>query len=123
MVIDYICRMATFLGGIFGTGNAKKHTALEKKVAEVNELINEANRKNLEVVDTSSTWQSPMRYKPLKTSRGVLYVTYEELDLYKHLKGRGTIYIKNSERYGKEDAKFVLNDIAKMYRKALKRGY
>lgn len=115
--------MATFLGGIFGIGETKKATAFEKRVAEVNELINEANRKNLQVTDTSSTWQSPMKYKPLKTSRGVLYVSYEELDLYDYAKGRGKKYVKKSERYGKEDAKFVLSDIAKMYRRALKRGY
>ena len=113
--------MATLLGGIFGTEKTKKPSAFEKRVAEVNELINEANRKNLEVVDTSGTWQSPMRYKPLKTSRGVLYVSYEELDLYDYLKGRGTKYVKKSERYGKDEAKYALNDIAKMYRKAIKK--
>jgi hypothetical protein len=115
--------MNTFLGGIFGTGDTKKPTAFEKRVAEVNDLINEANRQKLEVVDTSGTWQSPMRYKPLKTSRGVLYVSYEELDLYNYLKKRGTNYVKKSERYGKDEAKYALNDIAKMYRKVLKRGY
>jgi hypothetical protein len=115
--------MNSFLGGIFGTTTPKKPSAFEKKVAEVNELINEANRRKLEVVDTSSTWQSPMRYNPLKTSRGVLYVSYEELDLYDYAKGRGRKYVKKSERYGKDEAKYALNDIAKMYRKVLKRGY
>jgi len=115
--------MATFIGGIFGIGETKKASALEKRVAEVNELINEGNTMNVRVVDTSSTWQSPMKYKPVKTSRGVLYVTYEELDLYGYNKGRGIKYVKKSERYGKSDAKYVLNDIAKMYRAAIKRGY
>ncbi len=115
--------MATFLGGIFGTEKTKKLSAFEKRVEEVNQLINEANRKNLEVVDTSNTWQSPIRYKPLKTSRGVLYVSYEELDLYDYLKGRGTKYVKKSERVGKYEAKSTLSDIARMYRKVLKRGY
>ena len=81
--------MNTFLGGIFGTATTKKPSAFEKRVAEVNELINEANRRKIEVTDTSSTWQSPMRYSPLKTSRGVLYVSYEELDLYDYAKGKG----------------------------------
>jgi hypothetical protein len=115
--------MNTFLGGIFGTATTKKPSAFEKRVAEVNELINEANRQKLEVVDTSGTWQSPMRYKPLKTTRGVLYVSYEELDLYDYLKGRGSKYVKKSERYGKDEAKSALSDIARMYRKVLKRGY
>ena len=115
--------MNTFLGGIFGTATTKKLSAFEKRVAEVNELINEANRQKLEVVDTSGTWQSPMRYKPLKTTRGVLYVSYEELDLYDYLKGRGSKYVKKSERYGKDEAKSALSDIARMYRKVLKRGY
>ena len=112
--------MNTFLGGIFGTGTAKKPTALEKRVAEVNELINEANKQGLEVVDSSSTWQAPMKYKPVKTSRGMIYVSYEKLDLYKYNKGRGTSWEKKSERWGKDDAKDILNQIARMYRKALK---
>jgi hypothetical protein len=112
--------MNTFLGGIFGTATTKKPSALEKRVAEVNKLINEGNKQGLEVVDSSSTWQAPMKYKPLKTSRGVLYVTYEKLDLYKYNRGKGTSWEKKSERWGTEDAKYILNDIAKMYRKAIK---
>jgi hypothetical protein len=112
--------MATFLGSIFGIGETKKATALEKRVAQVNELINQANKQGLEVVDASSSWQAPMKYKPIKTSRGMIYVTYEKLDLYKYNKGRGTSWEKISERWGKDDAKDILNDIARMYRKAIK---
>ena len=112
--------MATFLGSIFGIGETKKATALEKRVAQVNELINQENKQGLEVVDSSTSWQAPMKYKPIKTSRGIIYVTYEKLDLYKYNRGKGTSWEKNSERWGADDARYILNDIAKMYRKALK---
>lgn len=106
--------MSVFIGAIKG------QSAISKKVAEVNALINEGNRIGIEVVDSSSTWQTPMRYKPIKYSRGVLFVTYEELDLYKYRKTGKATYNKVSDRYSSDDAKYVLNDIAKMYRKALR---
>ena len=62
--------------------------AIEKKVAEVNELIEMGNKNNVSVKDTSSTWQSPMKYKPFVYKNGILYENYEELDLYLYSKKR-----------------------------------
>jgi hypothetical protein len=102
---------------------------IEKRVAEVNKLIAEGNDKGLEVVDESTTWQSPMKYNPLKYSNGVLYVSYEQLDLYNYNKGRGEGYKKESYKVGKNEMgmglsegsaqKETLTDIARMYRKAI----
>ena len=103
---------------------------IERKVEEVNRLIKLGNDNDIEVVDNSSTWQSPMKYKTIKYSNGVLYVEYRELDLYSYLKGRGEKYEVKKEKTTKNDdsygfgagvtQRYVLNDIAKMYRKALK---
>jgi hypothetical protein len=100
-------------------GNVK---SIEKKVAEVNELIKYANDNKIEVVDESGTWQAPMKYKPIKYSNGVLYIEYDELDLYKHNKGQGTFRKTVKDKVLKRDMQFdnPLNDIAKMYRKAVK---
>lgn len=105
---------------------------IEKRVAEVNAMINEGNEKGLEVVDESTTWQSPMKFNPLKYSNGVLYVSYKQLDLYKYNKGMGTEWKKENYKVGKNDMnttnfnysqgssqKETLSDIARMYRKAL----
>lgn len=109
--------------------------SIEKSVAEVNEMIKLANEKDIEVTDTSGTWQSPMKYKPLKYSNGVLYIEYEELDLYRHNKGMGSNWESKKEKitkystdYGRNingsDAGYAqreeLKQIAKMYRKAIK---
>ena len=107
--------------------------SIEKRVAEVNELIKRGNELGIEVVDSSTTWQAPMKFKPLKYTNGVLYVEYEELDLYANNKGMGRNWetkkykvTKYESAYGGkgEDAgntqKSVLSDIAKMYRKPLK---
>jgi hypothetical protein len=95
--------------------------SIEKKVAEVNRLIELGNKHNLQVVDTSGTWQAPMKYKPFKYSNGVLHGEYEELDLYSHLKGKGTHWIKVKEKVKKSDMhnESPLNHVARMYRKAL----
>lgn len=94
--------------------------SIEKRVAEVNALISIVNRNGDYVTDTTSTWQSPMKYNQLKYSRGVLYVTYKELDLYSYLKKGAVKWSKKSERYGASDVKYALTHIARMYRKALK---
>jgi antirestriction protein len=100
--------------------------SIEKRVAEVNELIKEGNEKGVEVIDTSTTWQSPMKYKPFKYSNGVLYEEYEELNLYSYNRGEGTKwetkkykFTKNSS-FGIDDQKDVLNQVARWYRKAIK---
>jgi hypothetical protein len=115
-------------GGMMAKGG--NIPTIERKVDEVNRLIKLGNDNDIEVVDNSSTWQSPMKYKPIKYSNGVLYVEYRELDLYSYLKGRGEKYEVKKEKTTKNDdsygfgagvtQRYVLNDIAKMYRKALK---
>ncbi len=103
--------------------------AIEKKVNEVNRLISLAIDKNgnpLSVVDNSGTWQSPMRYKPVRYSNGTLYVEYEELDLYTHnrSKGANSNWELVKEKTLKDNMEFdsPLNNIAKMYRKVLKQN-
>lgn len=110
-------------GGIMAKGG--NVPTIEKRVEEVNALIKEGNDKGLQVVDTSSTWESPMKYKPFKYSNGVLYEEYEELDLYKYNKGQGTYWV--TKKYttkksggGIDDQKATLTQIARMYRKAIK---
>jgi hypothetical protein len=97
-------------------------SSIEKRVQEVNRLIELGNANNLEVVDSRSTWQSPMKYKPIKYSNGVLYIEYEDLDLYQY--NRKGIAKWTTEKYKvlKRDMEFdnPLNDIARMYRKALR---
>lgn len=101
--------------------------AIEKKVNEVNRLISLAIDKNgnpLSVVDNSGTWQSPMKYKPVKYVNGTLYVEYEELDLYTHNRSKGvnSNWELVKEKTLKDNMEFdnPLNNIAKMYRKVLK---
>jgi hypothetical protein len=104
----------------FGKGG--NVSSIEKKVAEVNRLIELANEKGISVVDSSSTWQSPMKYKPIRYSNGVLYVEYDELDLYKYNRTGVSNWVTKKDKVLKRDMQFdnPLNDIAKMYRKALK---
>jgi len=104
--------------------------SIKKRVDEVNALIKLGIENDIEVVDNSTTWEAPMKYKPLKYSNGVLYIEYQELDLYSYLKGRGTKYETKKEKVTKYDDSYgygagvtqkqMLNDIAKMYRKALR---
>lgn len=105
-------------------------TSIEKRVAEVNEMIKKGNELGIEVIDESGTWQAPMKYKPIKYSNGILYIEYDELDLYKHNKGQGSIWKTEKLKVLKSEMslrsyepgagqKEALSDIAKMYRKAL----
>ena len=96
--------------------------AIERKVKEVNRLIELANENELEVVDSRSTWESPMKYKPIRYSNGALYIEYMELDLYKYNRTGIANWVWQKEKVLKRDMEFdnPLNDIAKMYRKALK---
>ena len=98
----------------------KDKNAIAKRVLEVNELINRANSKKILVYDTSSTWQAAMRYKPLKFSRGVLFISREIEDLYKKAKTGKSVWKKDSFRSSVEDARYYLTEIARMYRSALK---
>ena len=107
--------------------------SLEKRVAEVNELIKRGNELGIEVVDESTTWQAPMKYKPLKYTNGVLYVSYEQMDLYKYSKEYVKQWDKKSYKVGKYEypssgygdeagaaQREALTEIARMYRKPLK---
>jgi hypothetical protein len=102
-----------------GGGNV---SSIEKKVNELNRLIELANEKGISVVDSSSTWQSPMKYKPIRYSNGVLYVEYQELDLYKYNRTGVSNWVTKKDKVLKRNMQFdnPLNEIAKMYRKALK---
>ena len=95
---------------------------IAKKVAEVNALIEKGNELGVEVVDSSTTWQSPMKYKPIKYVNGILYIEYEELDLYSHLKRGINQWKLKKDKVLKRNMEFdnPLNDIAKMYRKAIR---
>jgi hypothetical protein len=115
-------------GGEMAKGGEIK--SIRKRVDEINALIKLGNENDIEVVDESTTWESPMKFKPIKYSNGVLYVEYQELDLYSYLKGRGTKYETKKFKVTKYDTssgfeagesqRNELNDIAKMYRKALR---
>ena len=96
--------------------------SIAKKVAEVNALIERANELGLKIVNENITWQSPMKYKPFKYSNGVLYEEYEELDLYKANRGKGVVWktFKNKTLKANMQYDNPLNEVAKMYRKALK---
>jgi hypothetical protein len=106
--------MAVFIGAVKG------ESAIQKRVAEVNAMINEANSKGIMVVDPSTTWQSAMMYKPIKFSRGVLFVSRQVEDLYKKVKTGKSVFTKQSERIPSQDAKAELTYIARMYRTALR---
>lgn len=103
-----------------GATTKAKQNAIQKRVDEINEMIKKANSLGLSVRDTSTTWQTEMKFKPLKYSRGVLFVTYEELDLYKYAKGGGRTWKKKTDRYGQYEISSVLSDIRKMYKSELK---
>jgi hypothetical protein len=94
---------------------------IQKKVAEINKMISLAINSDgdaIEVIDKSSTWEAPMKYKPIKYSNGGLYIEYEEYT------GHGKPAIKK-ERINKSNMELdgigTLNNIAKMYRSALKK--
>jgi len=99
-------------------------SSIEKKVQEVNRLIDLANKNDISVIDSSSTWESPMKYKPIKYSNGTLYIEYQELDLYKNNRTGIKEYVTKKDKVLKRNMEFdnPLNDIAKMYRKALKQA-
>ena len=104
--------------------------SMEKRIAFVNNLIALGNANNLNVFDTNNSWEAPMKYNPLKYTNGVLYVSYQELDLYLYLKRGGTKYKKESYKVGKNEMgenvfkgsaqTDTLTKIANMYRKALR---
>ena len=105
-------------------------SSIEKRIKEVNNLIQLGNDNNLEVVDSTITWEAPMKYNPIKYTNGVLYISYQELDLYSYLKRGTSQWKKENYKIGKNEMgenifkgsaqTDALSHIARMYRKALK---
>jgi len=130
------------LDGAYATGKVKKPTmsrtqfedesyeyakggnvpSITRKVNEVNRLIALGNENDISVIDSSSTWESPMKYKPIRYSNGTLYIEYEELDLYKNNRTGVKQWITKKDKVLKRNMEYdsPLNNIAKWYRKALK---
>jgi len=123
--------MKRHIGFIQSFAKGGNISSIDKRVAEVNAMIKEANEKNIQVVDTSVTWQAPMKYEPLVYKNGILYIKYEELDLYRNNRGQGRFWEKKSDKIGKHNTDYgvgekegyaqkkALTDIARMYRTAL----
>ena len=96
---------------------------IQKKVDEINNLISLASNSesenaydgNLMVTDTSSTWEEPAVYKPIIFRNGVLYIEYFEP--YSNRTKKDKIFKRDLEY----DGYGTLLDIAKIYRKALKK--
>jgi len=114
--------MSIFLGAV----KQKNVPAIERRVEEINDMIRFAKLHKLEVVDKSGSWQAPMKYELLKYSKGILYVTFETLDLYKYNREGKRSYKKESYKVGRKDTSYYykenesikvsLTDIARMYR-------
>lgn len=109
-------------GGAIGSASVLR--TAKKYVNEVNRLIALAYDEDgdpLVVYDTSSTWQSPSIYSPFKLSRGTLYGI--EID---YPFGLGSKPTKKRIIVRKADLEFdgigMLQDVAKMYRRALRQA-
>ena len=99
--------------------------AIERKVLEINELIEFCNTNNVLVTFTDSTWQTPHKYEPLKLSRGCVYSTYYVLDLYDHLKFKHNNWKKETETYPKSSFDQIgdLNYLKKHIKKSIKNNF
>lgn len=95
----------------------KLESKIQKKVDEVNSLIEKAIDKDgdpIMVVDKSGTWEEPMQYKPIVYKNGRLYFEY-----YEPYSGKTEKEVVNKSNI-EFDGYPMLLDIAKMYRSALK---
>lgn len=119
----------TIGAGSFADGGVTKRKSgnepkVQRKVDELNRLIKLANENDVEITDNTSTWEAPMRYKPVKYSNGILYFEWDELDLYKANKGLGRVYKHKKDKVLKRSMEFdgipSLNFLARRYRNALK---
>lgn len=103
------------------SGNEAK---VQRKVDELNRLIKLANENDLAIVDTSGTWQTPEKYKPVRYVNGVLYFEWEELDLYSYNKERGEKWNLKKDKVLKSNMEFdgipTLNTLMRLYKKSLK---
>ena len=99
--------------------------AIERKVLEINELIEFCNTNNVLVTFTGSTWEAPHKYELLKLSRGCVYSTYYVLDLYEHLKFNREIWKKEKETYPNKflDQMIDLNYLKKNIKKSIKNNF
>jgi hypothetical protein len=98
-------------------GGGKIETKIQKKVDEVNALIEKAIDSDgdpLMVVDTTGTWEEPMQYKPIVYKNGRLYIEY-----FEPYSGKTEKDVINKSNVDFDGYPTLLN-IAKMYRKALK---
>jgi hypothetical protein len=99
------------------SGGGKIETKIQKKVDEVNALIEKAVDSDgdpLMVVDTTGTWEEPMQYKPIVYKNGRLYIEY-----FEPYSGKTEKEVINKSNVDFDGYPTLLN-IAKMYRKALK---
>lgn len=93
-------------------------TKMQKKVDEVNALIAAAKDTDgdpIGVIDSSSTWQAEMRFKPVIFKNGFVYTEYTQTGETKPNKER----YKPSDSY---DAYQWLSQIATWYRRAMKKA-
>jgi hypothetical protein len=95
-------------------GAIKKSDPIQKRVDEINERIKRAGNNSVE--DPQSTWGTRFKYQPLKYSRGVLFITFFELDLYKYNRTGKEEWKKVTERVGKFDIPETLTIIKRYYR-------
>ena len=105
-----------FMSGVYAKGG-KLESKIQKKVDEVNSLIEKAIDKDgntIMVVDKSGTWEEPMIYKPISYRNGRLYIEYYEP--YSDKTKKEVVNKSNIDFDGYP----MLLDIAKMYRRALK---
>lgn len=99
------------------SGGGKIETKIQKKVDEVNALIEKAVDSDgdpLMVVDKTGTWEEPMQYKPIVYKNGRLYIEY-----FEPYSGKTEKEVINKSNVDFDGYPTLLN-IAKMYRKALK---
>lgn len=96
--------------------------SIQRKVNEINRLIAlavDGDGDRIGVIDTTGTWQAEMFYKPVIYSNGGLRIEYEE----RNVKGGFDLH---KDKILKPQMDFdgipTLNQIAKMYRLALKRN-
>jgi hypothetical protein len=102
-------------GKIRKSGNVNK---IQKQVDEINAMIAEAIDNDgdaIPVVDSTSTWQQPYVYLPIKYSNGTVYIKFYE-------QGGNQNGVIQKETVRKSDMEYdnPLPMIARMYRKALK---
>jgi hypothetical protein len=98
-------------------GGGKIETKIQKKVDEVNALIEKAIDSDgdpLMVVDKTGTWEEPMQYKPIVYKNGRLYFEY-----FEPYSGKTKKEVVNKSNIDFDGYPMLLN-VAKMYRKVLK---